>query len=93
MKTIVAVVGAGNGGTAIAGYLSSVGAIVNLCDLFPQYLEGVQNAGGIDFTRNGQTSHQILNMITENVAHAIQGAHLIMVVTPSFTHKMVAEAC
>lgn len=46
MKTTIAVVGAGNGGTAIAGYLSSMGAIVNLCDLFPQYLEGIQNAGG-----------------------------------------------
>ncbi|WMJ83740.1 NAD/NADP octopine/nopaline dehydrogenase family protein [Oscillospiraceae bacterium LTW-04] len=93
MKTIVTVIGAGNGGTAIAGYLSSMGATVNLCDLFPQYLEGIQNAGGIDLTLNGQTSHQVLNMITDNVAHAIQGAHLVMVATPSFTHKMIAEAC
>ncbi|MEA5137385.1 MAG: NAD/NADP octopine/nopaline dehydrogenase family protein [Candidatus Fimivivens sp.] len=93
MKTTIAVVGAGNGGTAIAGYLSSMGAIVNLCDLFPQYLEGIQNAGGIDLTINGQTSRQVLNMITDNVAHAIQGVHLVMVVTPSFTHKMIAEAC
>lgn len=93
MKTTVAVVGAGNGGTAIAGHLASMGAMVNLCDLFPQYLEGIQNAGGIDLTLNEQTSHQVLNMITDNVVDAIQGAHLIMVVTPSFTHKMIAEAC
>lgn len=93
METTVAVIGAGNGGTAIAGYLASCGVKVNLCDLFPQYLEGIQKADGIDLTYDGNTSHQTLNLITEDVGSAIQGVHLIMVVTPSFTHKMIAEAC
>ncbi|MFV0496744.1 MAG: NAD/NADP octopine/nopaline dehydrogenase family protein [Candidatus Fimivivens sp.] len=93
MKTIITVIGAGNGGTAIAGHLSGMGAMVNLCDLFPQYLEGIQNAGGIDLTHHGQTTHHVVNMTTDNIAHAIQGAHLIMVATPSFAHKMIAEAC
>lgn len=34
MEMSVAVIGAGNGGTAIAGYLASVGANVRLCDCF-----------------------------------------------------------
>ncbi|MEA4934588.1 MAG: NAD/NADP octopine/nopaline dehydrogenase family protein [Lawsonibacter sp.] len=93
METTVAVIGAGNGGTAIAGYLSSLGVKVNLCDLFPQYLEGIQAAGGINLTLNGKTTYQSLNLITEDAAQAIQGVHLIMVVTPSFTHKMIAAAC
>lgn len=50
MEMSVAVIGAGNGGTAIAGYLASVGANVRLCDLFPEYLEGIRAAGGIDLT-------------------------------------------
>ena len=58
MDTTVAVIGAGNGGTAISAYLASCGVKVNLCDLFPQYLEGIQAAGGIDLTYDGQTSHQ-----------------------------------
>lgn len=83
----------GNGGTAIAGYLASVGANVRLCDLFPEYLEGIRAAGGIDLTLEGVTSHQSLDLITSDVVQAIQGVNLIMVVTPSFTHKMIAQAC
>ena len=93
METSVAVIGAGNGGTAIAAYLAGKGVKIRLCDLFPQYLEGVQAAGGIDLIQNGVTTHHPLEMVTEDVAEAIHGVHLIMVVTPSFTHKMIAEAC
>lgn len=93
METTVAVVGAGNGGTAIAGYLSSLGVKVNLCDLFPQYLEGIQKAGGIDLTLEGKTTHQPLNLVTQDMPQAIRGVQLIMVVTPSFTHKLIAQAC
>ncbi|MGI5963748.1 MAG: NAD/NADP octopine/nopaline dehydrogenase family protein [Lawsonibacter sp.] len=93
METTVAVIGAGNGGTAIAGYLSSQGVKVNLCDLFPQYLEGIRAANGIDLTLDGATAHHTLNLVTDDPVQAIRGVHLVMVVTPSFTHKMIAEAC
>ena len=66
MEMSVAVIGAGNGGTAIAGYLASVGANVRLCDLFPEYLEGIRAAGGIDLTLEGVTSHQSLDLITSD---------------------------
>ncbi|MBP5211225.1 MAG: NAD/NADP octopine/nopaline dehydrogenase, partial [Pyramidobacter sp.] len=92
MKTPVAVIGAGNGGTAISAYLASLGVDVNLCDLFPQYLTEIEKNGGIDLTVNGTTSRQTLNMITTDVPAAIADARLIMVVTPSFTHKLIAEA-
>ncbi len=91
-KEMVAVIGAGNGGTAIAGYLSSLGVSVNLCDLFPQYLDGIRAAGGIELTDGGKTAKYELNMITDSVADAIRGVRLVMVVTPSFTHKMIAKA-
>ena len=93
MEKKVAVIGAGNGGTAIAAYLASLGVEVNLCDLFPQYLEGIIAADGIDLTLDGKTTHQRLNKVTGDVAEAISGVHLIMVVTPSFTHRMIAERC
>lgn len=93
MENTVAVIGAGNGGTAIAGYLASLGVKVNLCDLFPQYVDPIRSAGGIDLTLEGKTSHQTLNLVTADPVLAIQGVQLIMVVTPSFTHKMIAEAC
>ncbi len=93
MKTTIAVIGAGNGGTAIAAHLASLDANVNLCDLFPNYLEGIQESGGIHLTYDGTTTFQKLHMVTTDVALAIKGCHLIMVVTPAFTHKMIAKAC
>ncbi len=36
MGTPIAVIGAGNGGCAMAAYLAGRGAAVNLCDLIPQ---------------------------------------------------------
>lgn len=92
MEMKIAVIGAGNGGCAIGAYLASCGVKVNLCDLFPQYLTGIRDNGGIDLTVNGETSHQVMNMVTDSVAEAIRDVQLIMVVTPSFTHKMIAEA-
>lgn len=47
---------------------------------------------GIDLTLDGKTTHQRLNKVTGDVAEAISGVHLIMVVTPSFTHRMIASA-
>ena len=47
MKKPIAIIGAGNGGTAIAGFMASCGENIHLCDLFPQYLEGIKAAGGV----------------------------------------------
>ena len=93
METTVAVIGAGNGGSAIAAYLSSLHVKVNLCDLFPEYIEGIQTAGGIDLIQDGACKHCTLNLVTSDVAQAIRGVRLILVVTPSFTHRLIAEAC
>lgn len=60
----IAVVGAGNGGCAIAGWLASQGAAVDLCDLFPQYLKDPEINGGIELTLEGVTTHQPLHKLT-----------------------------
>lgn len=93
MNHTVAIIGAGNGGTAIAAHIASLGGEVHLCDLFPQYLEGIQKAGSIELTYNGETTKVSPAMVTGDVKAAIQGAGLIMVVTPAFTHRMIADAC
>ena len=82
MDMKIAVIGAGNGGCAIGAYLAGCGVKVNLCDLFPQYLEGIRDNDGIDLTVDGKTSHQKMNLVTESVAEAIRDVKLIMVVTP-----------
>ncbi len=93
MESKIAVIGAGNGGTAIAAHLTSLGVEVRLCDLFPSYLEGIIAEGGIILTENGTTKKYTPSLVTTDVGKAISGVRLIMVVTPSFTHKMIAEAC
>lgn len=91
MNGNVAVIGAGNGGTAISAWLSSQGARVRLCDLFPQYIEGIRKNGCIELTLDGKTSHAVPELVTDDPCAAIRNASLIMVVTPSFTHRMIAE--
>ncbi|WP_303150001.1 NAD/NADP-dependent octopine/nopaline dehydrogenase family protein [uncultured Cloacibacillus sp.] len=93
MATSVTVIGAGNGGTAIAAYMASQGAELTLCDPFPEYLDGIEQAGGIELTQDEKTQFIPLDRITTDVAKAIIGAQLIMVVTPAFTHQMIASAC
>ena len=93
MEKKIAVIGAGNGGSAIAAHLSASGIEVRLCDLFPSYLEGIITEGGITLTEEDRTEKHSLFMVTTDIEAAIAGVRLIMVVTPSFTHKMIAEAC
>lgn len=93
MHNNIAVIGAGNGGTAIAAHLSLSGVSVNLCDLFPEYIEEIKLKGGIHLEGVGENGFAKFNMITDKVYEAIKSVKLIMVVTPAFTHKMIAEAC
>lgn len=88
----IAVIGSGNGGTAIAAYLTSRGAKVRLSDPFPQYLDGLLNNRKIELVHNDITQEITIDVVTADISKAISGAKLIMVVTPSFTHKIIAKA-
>lgn len=93
MKNSVAVIGAGNGGTAIAAHILSMNGSVNLCDLFPEFLKDIQESGYINFTYKNKSTKVKPKLVTEDICEAIKGVKIIMVVTPAFTHKMIAEAC
>lgn len=93
MNNVIAVIGAGNGGTAIAAHMASLGGNVALCDLFPQYLTEIQEKGYIELTCEGKTQRVSMPFVTNDVSQAVKDAKLIMVVTPAFTHKKIAEAC
>lgn len=93
MSTSVAVIGAGNGGTAIAAHIASQGGQVRLCDLFPEFLEGIQKSGSIELNCEGKKQQVTPALVTSDVKAAVSGAKLVMVVTPAFTHKMIAKAC
>lgn len=93
MREKVAVIGAGNGGTAIAAHILSMGGNVNFCDLFPEYIEDVKKSGYINLVYHGTVKKVFPTLVTTDISEAIKGTKLIMVVTPAFTHRLIAEAC
>ena len=88
---IVAVVGAGNGGLAVAGYLASRGHEVRVTDRNPEVVEPVARADAIEVTGKIQGRGKIA-LATTDLGAAVRGAHLVMVVVPGDAHHAVAQA-
>ena len=89
-KMKIAVIGAGNGGQAIAGYLSTQGYEVALYDIVEEKINELKQLGGIQL--EGRISgFGKLNCITTNIAEAVQGAEIIMVTVIANAHKAVAQ--
>lgn len=84
------VIGAGNGGLAMAGYLAMIGYNVNLYNRTPEkilpllkdptiYLSGEENGIGV------------LNKVTSNIEEAIRDVDIIMVTIPALGHYNIAK--
>ena len=99
MFSKIVVLGAGNGGLAMAADLSMAGYKVNLFDLpeFSKNLEPVIEKGGIDVLARtaleeefqlpggGKTGFaKITGKITSNIREAMDGVDLIMLVVPAY---------
>ncbi len=94
MGNQIAVIGAGNGGTAIAGDLTLAG---HECRLF-EFEEWAGNVtaviekGGIKVTGVARTGFAKVALATTDIKAALDGAELIMVATQALTHTRVAQA-
>jgi opine dehydrogenase len=94
-KDLVAVLGGGNGGHAVAANLSMAGFRVNFFEL-PQYAESFERVlrtkeiriEGISIDGTAK-----LHLATIDIQQAIKEAEVIFVITPAFGHKAMAEAC
>lgn len=94
-KDLVAVLGGGNGGHAVAANLSLNGYKVNFFEL-PQFAESFERVlrtkeiriEGISIDGTAK-----LNLATTDMQQAIKETEIIFVVTPAFGHKAMAEAC
>ncbi|SCG84281.1 Opine dehydrogenase [Proteiniborus sp. DW1] len=84
------IIGAGNGGIAMAGYLAMIGYKVNLYNrtlekIFPLmkeqtiYLTGEENGYGV------------LNKVTNNIEEAVKDVDIIMVTIPAMGHYDIAK--
>ena len=87
----VAVIGAGNGGQAIAGYLATKGYEVALYDIVNEKIDELRQLGGVKLEGrlNGLGK---LACFTTDIMEAVQGAEIIMVTTIANAHKAVAQS-
>jgi opine dehydrogenase len=94
MKTKIAVIGAGHGGKAMAAHLALMGFSVNLYNRTFEHIEVIQKRGGIELESEEDGAHGFakLTLVTSDLAEALKGAEMVMVVVPSSAHKDVAQA-
>ena len=94
-KDLVAVLGGGNGGHAVAANLSRAGFRVNFFEL-PQFVESfekVLRTKEIQIQGISIDGVAKLNLATTDIQQAIKDVEIIFVITPAFGHKTMAEVC
>jgi opine dehydrogenase len=87
----VAVLGAGNGGLSMGAFLSLKGCHVNIFDKFPAAIEDVKKAGGVMLKGVSSTGFAEFKTITTHIEEAIDGCNVILIVTPAFAHRELAQ--
>jgi len=86
--SIYAVLGAGNGGQALAAILERHGHEVRLWNRTPNKLQAIRN--GINVS--GQmVFHTVIDVLTTNIAEAIENAKMIFIVVPASAHLDIAK--
>ncbi len=93
--TKFAVLGAGHGGTAMAGHLSLMGFDVSLYNRGEQRLIAIRSAGGVDIQSEVLETlprgFANIDVVTTDPAEAIAGRKVLMVVVPATAHRFIAE--
>jgi opine dehydrogenase len=79
---IVAVVGAGNVGCALAAHLAMTGVDVRLCNRSTGRLQAIRDAGGITLT-GAVEGFGFVSMLTDSVAEAVADVDVVAVTVPS----------
>lgn len=86
----IGIIGAGNGGQAIAGYLSMKGYNVSLYDRNSQKIEELRKIGGISL--QGKISgFGKINQFTANIKEVVCDADILMITTVANAHQDIAE--
>ncbi|MBC7224980.1 MAG: NAD(P)-binding domain-containing protein, partial [Anaerolineae bacterium] len=89
-----AVVGAGHGGKAMAADLASRGFRVHLFNRTPSRIHAIRLRGGIVLEdEKGQMRFGPIPVATADIAEALDGADVVMVVVPASAHRDVARLC
>jgi len=90
----VAILGAGHGGLALAGYLARQGHQVTLWNRSPERIADVAKLGGIHLTMPGSSPVLVpLAKVTCAMGKALAGVRLVLVSVPASGHTDVARVC
>ena len=91
----IAVIGAGNGGHAMAAHKTLDGFEVSLFELprFANNIGNVLDTGHITIEWPERKETVTVHHVTTDIATALRGAEIVFVVAPAFGHKTMAEAC
>lgn len=87
----IAIIGAGNGGQSIGGYLALMGYDISLYDIDKERIDNLKEIGGIELTGRISGFGKI-NCITTNIEEAIKGAEIVMITTVANAHIAVAKS-
>ena len=92
MKPVVSVLGAGNGGQALAGHLALKGYSVKLFEHpdFGEKVSVIESRGGIEL-RGNLKGFGKLEKTTTNAGEALAGADVVYVTAPSFAQKPIMD--
>jgi opine dehydrogenase len=93
-KTRYTVIGAGNGGKAMAAHLALMQFSVVLYNRTPEHIAAIKTRGGIDLASYEDGPHGFgkLALVTSDMAEALGQADVVMVVVPANAHADVAAA-
>ncbi len=87
----IAVIGAGNGGQAIAGYLAMQDYVVALYDIVEEKIDELKKLGGIELEGRIKGFGRV-GCITTDIEEAVRCAEIIMVTTVANAHRAVAKS-
>jgi opine dehydrogenase len=92
MKTKrIIILGAGNGGQAMAAFLSLSNYEVVLYDRYEEAVAPILQKGGIELSGVSAQGFAPLAKVTTDLKEALLGKGLILVVLPAFAHAYIAE--
>lgn len=92
MDKAIAIIGAGNGGQAFAGYLSLLGRTVKIFDIMQQTVDRLCELGGVNIQGNSRvTGFGKIELASTDIGAVMEDSEIILVVLPSIYHKTIAE--
>ncbi|MBL7063520.1 MAG: NAD/NADP octopine/nopaline dehydrogenase family protein [Anaerolineae bacterium] len=93
-ETRYTVIGAGHGGKAMAADLAAKGFTVNLYNRTAERVSEIALRGEIDLEYESGVSRCCrLAVVTSDIAEALDGADVVMVVVPASGHRDIAHSC